>query len=570
MEFESSSENLRRLLAILGKWAWLLGIVAAAAGGLAYVVSANQPPVYAASTLVLIEVPDTNAIDYNAVLTSERLAKTYAERMITRPVLAGVLQKLQRTTDTLPVEEFREAITVQPLKDTQLIEVRVEAHDPGLAARLANSLVAEFSARDQERQAARFAASKKNLEAQLDQLDRQIQAASGAIDRLGESADEQAERDRLEGSLAQYRQAYAALLQSYEGVRLAEAQTASLVVQEEAAVPPARPVRPRVLANTLLAGLLGLLLAGGGIFLIETLDDSLRDPEDIPRRLGLPILAIIAHHDGNGGQPLSAVQPRAPAAEAFRGLRTNLDFASVDHPLRTLMVASPTPQDGKSTVAANLAVVLAQAERRVVLVDSDLRRPVQHKKFERPNSRGLSGLFLQAKNAPQGGPALRSFIQSTGIPCLSLLSAGELPPNPAELLGSRHLPAILEWLLGEAEIVLFDSPPVLAVTDAVVLAPRLDGVVLVIKPGVTKLAACRQAVEQLRRVGANLLGVVVNDVPLKRGRYSYYRYHSPDYSYRETPEARRWMEVGRNWKPGRKTKAPGAPAAAPGTPAAHE
>jgi non-specific protein-tyrosine kinase len=198
-------------------------------------------------------------------------------------------------------------------------------------------------------------------------------------------------------------------------------------------------------------------------------------------------------------------------------LRTNIQFASVDIPLRTLLITSPSPQDGKSTVAVNLGASLAQSGYKVGLVDADLRRPQIHKRLALSNREGISGMFVQDQIVLNGA------LRETSVENLYALTSGALPPNPAELLGSDKMSEILQKVGEKTDIILLDTPPVMAVTDSAVLAPQVDGVLLVVKPGSTKLAACRQAIDQLQRVGANILGVVLNDVEMNRSRYRYYR-----------------------------------------------
>jgi succinoglycan biosynthesis transport protein ExoP len=253
------------------------------------------------------------------------------------------------------------------------------------------------------------------------------------------------------------------------------------------------------------------------------LDDTLRGPDDVARALNLPVLGMIAQHDAEDGHPVAAFEPRSPVAEAFRSLRTNIQYASVDRPVHTLLVTSPSPAEGKSTVAANLSVVLAQSGREVALIDADLRKPRVHKVMGVSNRFGMSALFVRSQRDLDGS------LQKTLTPHLSVLTSGALPPNPSELLGSEKMFDILGQVAEQADIIIIDSPPVMAVTDSTVLAPRVDGVLLVLKPGVTKLAAARTAVEQLRRVGANLLGVVLNEIDVGNSRYSYYNrgyYHA--------------------------------------------
>jgi non-specific protein-tyrosine kinase len=206
--------------------------------------------------------------------------------------------------------------------------------------------------------------------------------------------------------------------------------------------------------------------------------------------------------------------PRSPAAEAYRTLRTNIQFSSLDKPLHTLLATSTAPNEGKSTTLANLAVTMAQAEQRVILVDCDLRRPTLHTLFDLPNDSGLTSLILAQEDAPL--PLL-----DTGVPGLSLLASGPLPPRPADILGSRRMEAVIERLRANADIVLFDTPPVVGVTDAAVLANRVDGVLLIFSAGTTTRERGRQARQILEKVKANIVGVVLNNAEVSQ-EYGYY------------------------------------------------
>lgn len=206
--------------------------------------------------------------------------------------------------------------------------------------------------------------------------------------------------------------------------------------------------------------------------------------------------------------------PRSPAAEAYRTLRTNIQFSSLDKPLRTLLATSTVPDEGKSTTLANLAVTMAQAEQRVILVDCDLRRPTLHTLFNMPNDMGLTSMILANDDAMLP-------LQQTSVPGLQVLTSGPLPPRPADILGSRRMEAIIERLRAEADVVLFDTPPVIAVTDAAVLANRVDGVLLVLKAGHTTRDHARHARQVLERAKANIIGVVLNNAEIEQG-YGYY------------------------------------------------
>ena len=200
-------------------------------------------------------------------------------------------------------------------------------------------------------------------------------------------------------------------------------------------------------------------------------------------------------------------EPLSPASEAYRTLRMNLKFAALDKALKTLLVTSPSPGEGKSTTLANLAVTIAQVEQQVILVDCDLRRPSLHQFFGLPNEIGLTTMMLQEDKL--SAPPL----QETEIPGLRLLASGALPSRPADLLGSKRMEQAIARLLEEADVLLFDAPPVLAAADATLLSAKLDGVLLVVSAGQTKREHARLAVERLAKVNANLVGAILNNAP---------------------------------------------------------
>jgi capsular exopolysaccharide synthesis family protein len=213
---------------------------------------------------------------------------------------------------------------------------------------------------------------------------------------------------------------------------------------------------------------------------------------------------------------VALTSPRSPASEAYRTLRTNLEFSSLDEPLRTMVVTSPGPEEGKSTTLANLAVTLAHAEKRVILVDCDLRRPSLHEIFGSSNDVGVTTMVVD-EEALRDPPLL-----DIGVEGLRLLPSGPLPPNPSELVGSRRMGEIISTLSERADFVLFDAPPVIAVTDAAVLASRVDGVLLVIKAGTTKRDHAKRAKALLDKVNAHVVGAVLNNIKVDTSYYSYY------------------------------------------------
>lgn len=213
--------------------------------------------------------------------------------------------------------------------------------------------------------------------------------------------------------------------------------------------------------------------------------------------------------------------PRSAVAEAYRTLRTNLGFASVDHACRSILVTSPGPEHGKSTTAANLAIVLAQAGQKVLLADCDLRKPDIHRLFSLDNAAGLTNTLIQGRDPVElahPGP----------VKNLTVLTSGPVPPNPAELLGSDRVRSLWPQLLERFDSVIIDTPPVLAVTDSVLLSRQIDGVILVVSAGVSRVEVIQQAKEQLAKASARIIGVVLNKVKIPSRDYHYYYYYHRD------------------------------------------
>lgn len=529
--------ELKQYLDLARRWLWLLalGTIVGAAG--AYIVSRLQTPEYRATATVLIsEAPRLTADEFTGAINNDRLSGTFLELLKSRPVMEGVIQRLGLL---ITPSRLAESLTIALVEGTRLIRVHAEGPDPAQAALIANTVPVVFQEYNQQQQASRFAESKATLLGEIAELDRLIADTQARIEALGAPADAlgQSQLERLQSEIALLRQSRTGLLQSLENVRLAESQSLNNIVLIEPAETPRLPIRPRTVQNTALAAVVGLMLAAGIAFLIEYLDDTLKTPDQVTAALGLPVVGVVARLSPKqlAAGPIAKLEPRNPTTEAFRGLRTNLQYASVDRPLRRLLVTSVGPGEGKSTIVANLSIVMAQGGQRVAIVDADLRRPEQHHLHAQPNRYGVSETLVQ------DGLHLNGALQPAGVDNLVLMTTGAAPPNPAELLASRKMAGLLDLVGGEAERVILDSPPVSAVTDAVVLASMADGVLLVIEAGRTRLGPALQVKEQLERVGANLVGVVLNKVPVGRDGYyysNYYYYYNGDYAADRAPRRR--------------------------------
>jgi succinoglycan biosynthesis transport protein ExoP len=533
---EESTFDVRRYLITFWTWLWLIAFLAILAGAAAYSFSQRQTPVYRASTSLLINAaPLTQTATYDTILTNQGLSKTYAELMKKGPVLNSVVQKLGLK---ISAAELASVITVTPVANTQLIQVDVVGTDPARTAQIANTLVEVFSQQIQDMQTQRYAASKQSLQSQMNDLESQIQDYKDQLAKGPSLAD----RARLEDKISQLEQSNNQLAVSYENIRLTEAQTISSAVPAEQATVPTVPISPNTRQNTFLAALMGALLATCGVFVFESLNDKIRDPGDIINRFHLPILAFIFHHRLDPEDLITQTQPRSPVTEAFRGLRTNLQHSN-SKPIHRLLVTSPTPSDGKTTVAANLAIVAAQGGQRIILIDADLHRPRLHQIFSIGNRIGFSTLFSCTGYSP------REMLHLTKIQNLRVMSSGPIPDNPSEILGSERMDEILKRLDSECDLMIIDSPPALSVTDAAVLAPQVDAILLVVKPDTCNLSSLQQTIEQLKWVDGNVMGLVLNEIKTRGSRYSYYyKNYTYYHTYYDSTEPSRTIRSGKKGK----------------------
>jgi receptor protein-tyrosine kinase len=287
----------------------------------------------------------------------------------------------------------------------------------------------------------------------------------------------------------------------------------------EPALTPTEPIRPRTRRNVVLGLLLGLLLGVGLACLREFLDQSIKIPEELEVAAGAPVVGTIPPFKA-GKQPIPvAEQPRTAVAEAFRKLRTNFAFLGVDRQSLCCVITSPSSADGKSTVAANLAIALAQAGQQVVIVDADLRKPTLHKLFDLHQRVGTTTVLLDQTSAHDA-------IQHLGPDLPAVLTSGQLPPNPSELLGSRRMEELLAELRAGYKTVLIDCAPLLPVTDPMVVSRFADGILLVARTGITTRDQVQAAKTACAKAGATIFGTVLNATPVTEGdQPAYYAYY---------------------------------------------
>lgn len=536
--------ELKRYLVLVWRWLWLVLLGAILFGGVAYVLNIRTTPVYRATARLLIdEAPNSSSgNEYSQILVEQRLAQTYVTIMNTRPVREEIVQKLN-----LPfsADALAGKITISAPQDSQIIIVTVEDTDPQRAADIANTLGDVFIAQNQARESLRYAEPIATWDARLKELGDQIEGVNTRINTLGTPTEPEkiAELSRLETQLKELQIQYTEAFNNHNELQVSKAKESSNIVPVEPAQAAKGAIRPNTIANTLMAAVVGAVVGLGVIALIEYLDDTIKTPDQVLEDTGLSTLGAIAYIKGATypERLVAHLLPRNPVTEAFRMLRTNLYFASIDSGLHSLVITSASPGEGKSTTAANLAVVLAQQSgNRVLLVDADLRRPSQHKLFSVSNNQGLTTAILDSVSSVQ------DHIQETEVPGLRIMTSGPIPPNPAELLNSQRMLHVMADLQKEADVIIYDMPPVLTVADASILATHVNGCFLVAAAGETRREAFIQAAERLNKASINVYGAVMNrSQPDRQGYYyhyyDYFYYSSYDYGHRRQAKRPLWQ-----------------------------
>jgi capsular exopolysaccharide synthesis family protein len=312
---------------------------------------------------------------------------------------------------------------------------------------------------------------------------------------------------------------------------------------------PTSPIGPNRTRNIFIAFLLSLVSGIGLAFLLDYLDDSIKSSDDVGRQLGLPTLALIPYQSatdkrklslgsGNGNSSVALIaleDNRSAVAEAYRHLRTSLLFSSAGKPPQTILITSSQPAEGKTTTAINTAITLAQSGADVVIVDCDLRRPRLHSHFNLENSTGLTNYLSGDRNTEN---LLKPF---PNLPRLKIVTSGPIPPNPAELLSSNEMKNLLQFLKGNFQHIIIDSPPAISFTDAAILSTLVDGVVLVAMAGKSSIHLMRRFKQRLSNIGARIYGVVLNGIKSNSVEYGYYgygytyNYYAPENSDDSTP-----------------------------------
>ena len=508
---ESSELDLRDFLRVIRRRRWLVLLACVATVATALGASFVQTPRYEATAHLLVQTQGQDSL-FNPV-TGQRIDP---ERAVQSEILVvksePVRDLVRRQLGTAP------DIEAGVIAETDGIEITARDADPRRAAEVANAYGRAYIDFRRTQGVEALLAAGKEIQGKVAELQGQIDGLNGQIDRMSpqqratDGQPLQAKRDALLQQQALFKQ-------KLDQLQVDTSLKGGGALLLSPASVPGSPASPRPVRNGLSAAVVGLLLGVGLALLREHLDDSIKGKEDVDRVVGgLPVLGLIpsvrAWKDRSTPVVAARTEPTSPAAEAYRALRTSVQFLGFERPMRLVQLTSPSSSEGKTTTLANLAVTLAGAHQRVTVVCCDLRRPRIHEFFGLSNKIGFTSVLM-------GDRPLSDAVQAVpGVPGLQLLASGPIPPNPSELLASRRAAEVLTALQAESDIVLLDCPPVLPVTDAALLSGQVDATLLVATARATTRRSLARSLELLRQVGAPLMGVVLNGVTSEAG-YGY-------------------------------------------------
>lgn len=460
---------------------------------------ALQTPIYSASSQVLVEprgqdglFDDGNSrLDPRAIDTEIQVIEGEAVR--------------SRVQADLELSEEPPKVNASPVGDADVISVTVRDSNAANAQILADAYAVAYVAVRREQAVGELLAASTEVRLAIDDL--QVQ--------LDGMADDDPRRNSLVSQLSNFET-------TLDQLRVDAALRTGGVVVIQSAELPTDPVEPTPARTATLAAVVGLLIGLGAAFLIDHFDDKVRSEEDLAGVAERPVLAVVPVDAPPDHRPIAISEPHHNAVEAYRGLRTNLQFLGLDRPIRVVQLTSSLAGEGKTTTAANVAVVLAQAGHRVALVDADLRRPRVHEVFGVGQTPGFTDLLLgmEAKQVV-------NHVDIDGVNRLSVYAAGSVPSNPSEMLSGRRVKQLLSEMGSHYDYVIVDSAPVLPVSDSVALAGSVDGVLVVAHAGRVTADNVVESIERLDRVGAPLLGLVLNQATqASKGYYAYSGYSS--------------------------------------------
>ena len=486
--------SLRDYGAVIWRRRWLVIVALVSATTAALTLTSLQTPVYSASSELLVQPRGQDGLFGDQVVNlNERAIDTEIQ------VIEGEQVRL-RVQENLGLDREPASAEAAAVGQTDVIRITVRDSSASNAATLADAYAVAYIEVRREQAVDELLAASAEVQSAIDDLRSQIDALPSEDPR----------RPALVAQLANFQT-------TLDQLRVdAALRTGGAAIIRSAEV-PSSPVEPTPARTAVFAAVIGLLIGVGAAFLIDYLDDKVRDEDELERAVEAPVLAVVPVDPPPDNRPLSISSPEHSSVEAYRGLRTNLQFLGLDRPLRVIQLTSSFAAEGKTTTSTNLAVVLAQAGHRVALVDADLRRPTVHDVMGVPQSPGLTDLLLGAES-----DKVVQRVRVNAETSLSVYPSGEPPSNPSEMLSGQRTRQLLAEMGEHYDYVIVDSAPVLPVTDSVALTTAADGVLVVAQAGRITAKDAAETMERLRRVSAPILGLVLNQA--KKSRRDAYAY----------------------------------------------
>jgi capsular exopolysaccharide synthesis family protein len=514
---EQHPSDLREQIRILRARKWEVGAVAILLVGATLFFSFRQTPIYDAQAKVLVR-PIQN-VTATGFATQTLNLDTEREVILSLPVATQVQKDLQLQT---PTDVLLKHVRVQVVTDTEVLVVGYDDPSPTAAARLANGFATAYVEARSQQSKAQFDAAAAAVQQRIDGL----QNTLTDLRKRANAARSTSARDALLSQRDSLIAQLGVLNQRLLDIRSSSSVTEAGAEILQPAKVPTSPASPNKVRNAILALFAGLALGIGFAFLRERLDDRVKSRHELERRLGAPVIAAVPRvtwwKKPEDAQLIMKTDPKSPISEAYRTLGTNIQYMASQRSLKVIMVTSAVGGEGKTTTCANLALVLAQAGKRVFLISADLRKPRVHRYFGLQNERGLS-------DALSNSSSLLDVVIDPGLDNLRIINAGPVPQDPAALLSSRLAAEFMESVRDAADFVVIDTPPVLAVADASIFAPLADGVIFVFDADRSSRATLAQARDQLENAGGRIIGGVYNN--FDPSAVSAYPYASSHYYY---------------------------------------
>lgn len=490
----------------------------------AMVASYFQKPVYEATATIMLKEKDMGtSMLFGDILNQfgsqpERSLQTQIKLITLRPVLQSVIDKLKLNIEP---GDLHKKIDIESEGNANLLTVSVKDGSPYRAAKIANTTVEEYLNSSRHITTTELSRARQEVSKKLKDTEEEIIVLAKETAKKKNSVP-----DDLKAKMDMATGIYVMLAEKHEQLKISEELRTSEALLVAPAVVPEKPVFPKPMQTAVISLIGGLMVGIAFAFGIDQLDNTIRTTEDAEAIYKLPVIGQIPYQDTLmklDDKTLVKLHPKSTGAEAYRTIRTNIEYFNAEKSIRTIMIASANPQEGKSVAGINIAIAFAQTGKKVILVSCDLRKPSIHNYTHTSNTKGLSNYLAGYTDI------VEDVMQDSDIENLKIITSGPLPPNPSELLGSKRMEQLINELREKMDYIIFDTPPILAVTDSTVLAKFSDGAIIISDYKRTSKDDGKKIISALEKTGVRQLGVVINNIP-KSVAYPYGGYKKYAYA----------------------------------------